>query len=67
MKKRILIIIYALLLCVTASFAWLSNFEIKPVNNVLIDFRGKPEGGLATVASFDFCTAWRQTAFCTIW
>lgn len=56
MKKRILIIIYALLLCVTASFAWLSNFEIKPVNNVLIDFRGKPEGGLATVASFDFDT-----------
>lgn len=27
MKKRILIIVYALLLCVTASFAWISNFS----------------------------------------
>ena len=57
MKKRILIIFYALLLCVTASFAWLSNFNVTPVGSVSVDFQGGDKGGLATVASFDFDTA----------
>ena len=57
MKKRILIIIYALLLCVTASFAWLSNFNVTPVKSIAVDFQGADKGGLATVASFDFDTA----------
>lgn len=39
MKKRILIVIYALLLCVTASFAWLSNFNKNIVEDIKIDFR----------------------------
>lgn len=38
MKKRILIIFYALLLCVTASFAWLSNFEANYVNNIRVKY-----------------------------
>ena len=39
MKKRILIVIYALLLCVTASFAWLSNFNKTEVKDLHVDFR----------------------------
>ena len=38
MKKRIMIVVYALLLCVTASFAWLSNFQANEVSNVSVDF-----------------------------
>ncbi len=50
MKKRILIIFYALLLCVTASFAWLSNFDKTTVKNVNIDYRN----GALTVVNLDF-------------
>ena len=50
MKKRILIIIYALLLCVTVSFAWLSNFQVTKVNELAVDYR---KGGL-TVANLGF-------------
>lgn len=50
MKKRILIIFYALLLCVTASFAWLSNFQANIVEDIKVDFR---EGAL-TVVNLDF-------------
>ena len=39
MKKRILIVVYALLLCVTASFAWLSNFNKTNVKDLHVDFR----------------------------
>ena len=49
-KKRILIIFYALLLCVTASFAWLSNFQANYVEDIKVDFR---EGAL-TVVNLDF-------------
>lgn len=45
MKKRILIIVYALLLCVTSSFAWLSNFEANQAKHVTVDF----QNGNATV------------------
>lgn len=38
MKKRILIIVYALLLCVTASFAWLSNFQATKVKGVKVEY-----------------------------
>ena len=38
MKKRIFVIVLALLLCVTASFAWLSNFESKRVKNINVGF-----------------------------
>ena len=50
MKKRILIIFYALLLCVTASFAWLSNFQPNKVTNLSVDY----SGGALTVADLDF-------------
>lgn len=50
MKKRILIIFYALLLCVTASFAWLSNFQANIVEDIRVDFH---EGSL-TVVNLDF-------------
>ena len=46
MKKRILIIVFALLLCVTASFAWLSNFEKQVVSAVNVGF---PDGALSVV------------------
>ena len=38
MKKRILIIVYALLLCVTASFAWISNFDQSRVESVMFNY-----------------------------
>ena len=38
MKKRILIIVYALLLCVTASFAWISNFDQSSVAAVKFNY-----------------------------
>lgn len=50
MKKRILIIFYALLLCVTASFAWLSNFHANVVKTIDIDF----QDGALTVVDLDF-------------
>ena len=49
-KKRILIIFYALLLCVTASFAWLSNFEKNYVSDVRIEY----SDGALTVANLNF-------------
>ena len=49
-KKRILIIFYALLLCVTASFAWLSNFQANIVEDIKVDFRN----GALTVVNLDF-------------
>jgi hypothetical protein len=51
MKKRILIIFYALLLCVTASFAWLSNFQANYVDEYIsVDFRD----GALSVVNLDF-------------
>ena len=50
MKKRILIVIYALLLCVTASFAWLSNFNKTDVKNLLIDY----QAGELTITDLGF-------------
>lgn len=50
MKKRILIVIYALLLCVTASFAWLSNFNKTEVKNLFIDY----QAGELTVTDLGF-------------
>ena len=50
MKKRILIVIYALLLCVTASFAWLSNFQANYVNEIRVDF----SNGALSVINLDF-------------
>ena len=38
MKKRILIVLYVLLLCVTASFAWLSNIQETETNTISVDF-----------------------------
>lgn len=38
MKKRILIIMYVLLLCVTVSFAWLSNIQETSTESVSVDF-----------------------------
>lgn len=43
MKKRILIVVYALLLCVTVCVAWLSNSRINYVKEILVDF---PDGAL---------------------
>ena len=37
MKKRILIVVYVLLLCVTTSFAWLSNIQETEVKTVSVD------------------------------
>ena len=50
MKKRILIVIYALLLCVTASFAWLSDFQEERVGSISVDF----QHGALTVVNVDF-------------
>lgn len=50
MKKRILIIVYALLLCVTASFAWLSNIDSYRVKSLYAEF----DNGSLTVLNFDF-------------
>jgi hypothetical protein len=50
MKKRILIVIYALLLCVTASFAWLSNFQANHVNEINVDF----SNGALNIVNLDF-------------
>ena len=49
-KKRILIIVYALLLCVTASFAWLSNFQANYVSDIAVDFKD----GALKVVDLDF-------------
>lgn len=49
MKKRILIAVYALLLCVTACFAWLSAREAKYVTELNVDF----DNGALTVAHPD--------------
>ena len=50
MKKRILIIIYALLLCVTASLAWLPNYSKNKVEEIFIDYKD----GALTVADPGF-------------
>lgn len=50
MKKRILIVIYALLLCVTASFAWLSNFQANYVTNLKVDY----QDGALKVINLDY-------------
>ena len=39
MKKRILIVVYALLLCVTICFAWLSNSRVNYVREINVDFK----------------------------
>ena len=39
MKKRILIVVYALLLCVTICFAWLSNSRVNYVKNINVDYK----------------------------
>ena len=49
MKKRILIVVYVLLLCVTASFAWLSNIQETNVKSVNVDF----ENAMITDFSLD--------------
>ena len=38
MKKRIFIIVLSLLLCASATFAWLSNFETTSVKNINVGF-----------------------------
>ena len=43
MKKRILIVVYALLLCVTICFAWLSNSRVNYVEDIQVQF---PQGAL---------------------
>ncbi len=50
MKKRILVICYALLLCATASLAWLSDFQ----PNVVEDLRVEFQDGALTVVNLDF-------------
>ena len=49
MKKRIFVIVVALLLCVSASFAWLSNREEQPVSNIDVGFDNP-----VSVAKLDF-------------
>ena len=49
MKKRILIVVYVLLLCVTASFAWLSNIQETETKFVNVDF----ENAMITDFSLD--------------
>ena len=49
MKKRILIVVYVLLLCVTASFAWLSNIQETETKSVNVDF----ENAMITDFSLD--------------
>ena len=46
MKKRILIIVCALLLCVTGTFAWLSNFQANYVTELKVDYQ---DGALKVV------------------
>ena len=46
MKKRILIIVCALLLCITGTFAWLSNFQANYVTNLKVDYK---DGALKVV------------------
>ena len=50
MKKRILIIVYVLLLCGTATFAWLSNAQNSINETIDVDF----SGGKAVVTDFSF-------------
>lgn len=50
MKKRILIIVYVLLLCVTVSFAWLSNVQENIIKTVDVNF----ENGKAMITDFSF-------------
>lgn len=50
MKKRILIIVYVLLLCVTVSFAWLSNVQENINKTVDVNF----ENGKAMITDFSF-------------
>lgn len=50
MKKRIFVVICALLLCVTASFAWLSNFQANYVTNLKVDY----ENGALSVVGLGF-------------
>lgn len=50
MKKRILIIVYVLLLCVTTSFAWLSNVQENKNDTVDVNFAD----GKAVITDFAF-------------
>ena len=54
MKKRILIIMYVLLLCVTVSFAWLSNVQENINNSVDVDFGVKNPLNNATIVDTSF-------------
>ncbi len=50
MKKRILIIVYVLLLCGTVTFAWLSNAQNSINETIDVDY----SEGKATIIGFDF-------------
>ena len=50
MKKRILIIVYVLLLCVTTTFAWLSNSQEQRARTLSVDL----EDGKAVITDLSF-------------
>ncbi len=52
MKKRIFLSIATLLLCITVSFAWISNMSTNIVNTIDINFLSEDQGNLS-VASRD--------------
>ena len=54
MKKRILIIVYALLLCVTASFAWLSNTQLNEAGEIAVKFSKDKDDYKVLITDFSF-------------